>query len=226
MAIEITPSTDSVLLDERWDSAWLSRWRQFGDPFPSIVTVGGERAFWNAGDGNYNSGAYTQRTFDPSRGLTLEADVAVPSTPAGEEMLHVELTSAQDSAVKANWDHRTGYYLRGPNARMCGMEYPVGTSGPTFGAALNLPVGSAPATPAMRAGKRFHVTLQILPDGRCRGVIDHAVARNLDQIGARNPVRVAIYGSSVHTKVLVYRLTLRQGAVVVETSHLGRLRAP
>ena len=205
------PRSSAIIFDEPWDQGWSERWRPFGVPFPQVLEAPNGGAFWNAGDGSYSSGAYTTHRFLTFAGLTLDADVEVPSTTSGEQMLRIALVGADDSTSKATWDHKTGYYPGPGYQATCDFEYPLGLAGPEFGLWYNAGGVRADATPAMRSGKRFHVHIQVLPDGRCSVGVDGRAPTAAAKDQAWPPTRVVIYGSSVGKKVLVHHLTLRRG---------------
>src|SRR5581483_2890294 len=135
--LHVHPRRSDIALDERWDSSWLSRWRRFGIPYPQVIRDGVGRAFWNAGDGNYYSGAYTRDTFDFSRGLAVDFEVESPITRGGEQVVALQIVGDGASRQRLAWDHRTGWPLLGEPPH-CLFEYPVGSEGPGWGSSVRM----------------------------------------------------------------------------------------
>lgn len=201
---------DSLLLDERWATGWPSRWTLFGIPLPQVVDARGAKAFWNAGDGKYFSGAYSTMDWDARAGLAADFALATPLTADTSQLIRIGFRSGGDSAVMAAWDHRTGYGPGLPRQRWCKFQCPTGDQKPRH-ARYSGEIGEHQSPEAMWRGVPYHVRIQIFPDGRC-GVALNGKMIGMSQEGGTEPTaRMYIDGSTVKTKILVFGMTIRRG---------------
>jgi hypothetical protein len=214
----VDPST-AVLLDEDWSHPLEPRCRPFGDPFPRLVhdsLIGA--AFFNNGDDDYFSGAYTTRTFDARGGLALDAVVRMHLTRTQWQERQIGLLGGHGlDRVGRSWNHVTGYLPRGAFHGGCLTAYPEG-EGPRAARIMAPILGELPrrpgaSVPDIALGVPTRLRVQILPDGRCGVAVDGVpLYVSVQPVAARlDSMIVFIQGSSVGTKVLVGRLLVRRG---------------
>ncbi len=212
----VAPSTVRQLFTEDWTGAPDGRWRMFGEPRPAVTEgPGGVKAFWNRGDGQFESGAYSLHEFDAAHGLGVEAKVSIKVTSSQWQFLHVSLEAVSDTARLNAWDHSTGSPPEARPQERCRLRYPGEESALGKGFAL-VHVGDGGVKfsipDELAAGEWQTVRLQLLPDGRC-GIAINGEPRWLSSgaVTLDRPYRVFIHGKSVNTKVLVGTVEVWQG---------------
>lgn len=207
--LPVRENRDVTLLRESWSESWLDRWRVFGTPEPVVTTVDGERAFLNAGDGVYFSGAYSRVEWPSREGLAADFDLSTPVNADRWQLLRAGLRGGSDGSVLAGWDHRSGYAPAITTQEWCMFQFPAGASG-TRGGMFGAVVETAAPT-WMRDGERYRVRIQLFPDGRC-GVAINGKAVGVSSVPGRDSTaRIVIDGSSVGTSMLVHGVVLRRG---------------
>lgn len=212
----VAPSSRSVF-STRWDEPLDRSFVSFGDPAPSIVDDARfGRAFFNGGDGSFNSGVYSSARFDARDGLGVETWISEPQTMTQWQMAEVALSSSLDEAALPRWDHRTGALprLEGSSLRWCGAAAPPG-EGPANRSLVrntgDLDVDDA-RVPSLPSGAWIRVRLQIFPDGSCGLAINgepRSITRRSSDLGA--PFRLIVDGNSYRTRVLVGPIEVWRG---------------
>ena len=215
--IRVVRSAATLAADERWTDGVGARWRFFGEPFPLIVgDARGGRAFFNNGDSQFYSGAYSLAEYDATRGLAIEAEFSTPVTRTQWQMISVDLFGGAAFESVAQWDHTTGYLPgRTGGQTSCQFVYPEG-EGPSARTQANV----ARPLPSSLSGKplelwrgAWHVVrVQIMPDGRCGYAIDGMVVGMGDGRSVPPPTaRVVLQGMSVGTRMLIGRVRVFTG---------------
>ncbi|MBM3906992.1 MAG: AAA family ATPase [Gemmatimonadetes bacterium] len=172
--IEITAATSRVLIRERWDAAWTSRWTPFGDPRPRIVSTPRGPAFLPNGDGSYQSGAYSSVIIPSAMGAGLEALVSMPVTRLQWQSISLNFGRAETLAALRRWDHRTGDGTPGL-FQACWGTFPGDEGGRARKLAAVGEQGTVIAIDVdttLYNGAWRRVRVQLLPDGRCAMAID------------------------------------------------------
>ena len=209
-----SPATE--LLREEWGGAVEDRWTFFGHPRPMIVDADGRRAFWNRGDGEHFSGAYSRTGFSVKDGLWVEAELSTRVTATQWQTTMLMIRRTGDDRVLQSWDHSGGPFPpSGKGAYVCYFQYPEGEG---FGALNQISgvgdISSALGFPIsrLREGGWYRVLLQLLPDGRCGVAINGVpiIVRMPVSFGADSVV-LQLEGSSVDTRILVGPLVTGRG---------------
>ncbi len=207
-----------IVLREDWSGDPARQWVLFGDPKPVVVEgPSATEALWGRGDGQFDSGVYSDSEFVATDGLGIELAVSSPITRAQWQSLHVSVAAVDDPSALAAWDHVTGAPPEPSHMASCRVRYadPSTTplSGPEF--ATFLAGGERFAVPMsddVRSGNWYTVRLQILPDGRCGIAFNGSPTwTSTGALALDRPLRVFIFGQSVGTRVLVGPLELWQG---------------
>jgi hypothetical protein len=172
--VRITPPAFHVVLRERWDSSWLSRWRGFGVPASRLIISPRGPALITNGDGSYASGVYLRAPVAAGDGVGLEAWASMPITHTQWQTLTLELRRADYLERLKTWDHLTG---PGPvrNGAICSFTVPsdegaIGRDsmhlrGESVGRHLRTP-------PSLISGTWHRLRLQVMADGRCALAVD------------------------------------------------------
>lgn len=210
LTIAVRAREDSLLLDERWAADWHSRWTPFGVPLPEVVTARGARAFWNAGDGKYFSGAYSKQEWDARSGLSADFDLSTPLTADTSQLVRIGFKSGGDSAVLAGWDHRTGYGPGLAHQKWCKFQFPTG-DGKTASAKYAAEGAADAAAGLVGSGAKYRLRIQIFPDGRCGVALNGRPIGMSPDAGQEPTARFYIDGSTVKTQFLVFGVTIRRG---------------
>lgn len=209
--LRLVAGRDSTMLTEGWSSGIDRHFIPFGNPRPQTVRdSSGRLAFWNKGDGDYPSGAYTRSRFDASEGAGIEADISTKITGLLQwQTQTLALDPIRDSVALARWDHTTGYvpFEGGQTTGLCGFSYPSdeGTrSLRTLSAAQTTLDPDTIFNRSLRDGRWYRVRVQLFSDGRCGVAIDGRPIA-LSPVGPppTDPYVAALEGSSVETKILV-----------------------
>jgi len=210
LTIAVRAREDSLLLDERWAADWHSRWTPFGVPLPEVVTARGARAFWNAGDGKYFSGAYSKQEWDARSGLSADFDLSTHLTADTSQLVRIGFKSGGDSAVLAGWDHRTGYGPGLAHQKWCKFQFPTG-DGKTASAKYAAEGAADAAAGMVGSGAKYRMRIQIFPDGRCGVALNGRPIGMSPDAGQEPTARFYIDGSTVKTQFLVFGVTIRRG---------------
>ena len=215
--IPVVRSAAVLVADEHWTNGVEARWRFYGEPLPLIVDdARGGRAFFNNGDGEFYSGAYSIGEYDASRGLAIDAEFSAPITRTQWQMISVGLRASAAFAPIARWDHRTGYPPAPVTRQLdCTFVYPIGE-----GALARTRASGAEPLPNTLNGRplelwkgAWHVVrVQLMPDGRCGYAIDGAAVA-IHESGMEPPpsAHVMLQGMSVGTRMLVGRVRVYTG---------------
>jgi hypothetical protein len=207
-------------LAEDWSGGVGPSWVPFGDPLPRIdSTSDGARAFLNAGDGSFVSGAYSTSKFPTSHGLALDGWISAQITKIQWQFVSVGFDGGLDDAGLRRWGHRFGNYPRRDNDwPFCDAHYPSGSEGTAYGDSAGGTAGRpskhvvVPAPPNFRTGARISVRIQVFPDGRCGVALNGVpVVVTPNRVMPDSVVRVMIFGNSSETKVLVGPVSVRTG---------------
>ncbi|MEQ1692542.1 MAG: hypothetical protein ABMA00_14735, partial [Gemmatimonas sp.] len=215
--VEIRAPNTTVLMRESWNDKITLRWRPFGDPDPRIVDAGdGDSAFFNNGDGVFQSGAHSVRAFPIRDGLALDTWLVTPITMDRWQVVRIGLYGGVDSLGLARWNHRDGWAFAPGRQHnySCEFQFPAGSEGMRTFAERYLAARQALIAPSTwRSGTRFRVRLQIFPDGRCGvGLDGRAVA--IGDAGTRpatGTAHVYLYGNSPNTQMLVGPVMVTEG---------------
>jgi hypothetical protein len=215
--VRVVARRETAELSEAWTTSWGARWRPFGEPQPRVVRGPAGPALFVAGDSSYYSGVYSQTTFAADSGLGVRAIVRTP-VPFGKwQVLRIGLLPLQDSLALRRWDHRTANLPLNSEdvSRDCEVKYPTSEAlwGRRFVALsvarveLNVPVDTT-----LASGKRWELTLQLLPDGRCAVAVNGEALR-ISALGVSTdlPRHVVADGQSVRTRMLVDHLEVWRG---------------
>jgi DNA-binding SARP family transcriptional activator len=215
--IEVVAPSSHVAFSTRWVEPLERSFVLFGDPKPAIVDdkrFG--RAFFNRGDGSFNSGIYSSAKFDARDGLGVEAWISEPQTMTQWQLIEIALSSSLDEAALATWDHRTGSLprLEGAALRWCGAAAPP-AEGP---ASRNIVRNTGDEqsvdiqVPSLSSGAWIQLRVQLFPDGSCGVAINgepRSITRRSSDLSA--PFRLILDGNSYATKVLVGPLEVWRG---------------
>jgi hypothetical protein len=215
--IPVVRSAAVLAADERWANGVEARWRFYGEPLPLIVDDSrGGRAFFNNGDGEFYSGAYSIGAYNASRGLAIDAEFSAPITRSQWQMISVGLRGSAAFAPIARWDHRTGFPPASLSSQPdCAFVYPRG-EGPL---ARTRAAGADPLPSALNGrpldlwrGAWHVVRVQLMPDGRCGYAIDGmAIAIHESAMEAPPTAHAMLQGMSVGTRMLVGRVRVFTG---------------
>ncbi|HEX6051617.1 MAG TPA: hypothetical protein VFZ21_20260, partial [Gemmatimonadaceae bacterium] len=200
---------------EEWNALSDTRWVAFGMPRPSIVdTPEGRRALHNAGDGTFLSGVYSTAEFAAHEGVGIDAELSTPVSLGQWQSQHVAFIIDADSTVLRSWDHVSGFFpnAAAPTAGVCGFSYPAGAEGVTYAETMNGGSGNVPGARWLGSGRWYRIRVQLLPDGRCAvAVNDRAVAITAPAARLDSRIRIALFGQSFNTQMLVGRLEVFRG---------------
>lgn len=215
--VRVVPSKARVVVQERWDSSWASRWRAFGQPEPRIAAGDGGAVLQPNGDGRYQSGVYSRQRLRAEDGVGIELRVSTRFTAFAKQSVVVEVTAGPRAEALNRWDHLTGEW---PEYVAPACAFGHGGDGADsfshFGVAAEYRTRArAPATPVMRTGRFYTLRVQLFPDGRCAAAVDGVpVAVTTAPHPLPDSLRVRIAGHSVGTTIAV-------GAVQVWTGVRG-----
>jgi hypothetical protein len=216
--VVVGESLAEIVLEESWSSPAPSIWRLYGVPTAEIRThphLG--RALFNRGDGVDQSGAYTVSSYSADVGLTIEMEISSPMRRDKWQRLVVELVSARDSLLLADWDHGGG---AAPGTRIrsgtaCSVAHPASEGENSF-RGFEVAVGhrniTASAVPPMWSGEVYRLRLALLADGRCGVAVNgQPIFLSPTSIPLDAPKRLWISGNSVGTDIAVGKVTVWQG---------------
>jgi len=221
--LTIAAAQRGTVFQENWQRHLRTAWVPYGEPAPVIDTgPGGWRAFWNHGDGWYESGAYSRAVFDATQGLGVEAWWSTPVNGPRQQYLSLTLLSQTDSTALAHWDHRTG---SAPfTAPACNFTFPEGDRRPKI-PAIDLGAGPVPVPRWIASGRWYKVRVQVFPDGRCGYALDGKplAVSDLPQVPLGRAYRVVLHGNSLGNRMLVGPIEVWNGVRDdVDWTALGR----
>ncbi len=218
LVTSVVPERDSVALQEDWEGGIEPDFVPFGDPMPVIVAGGdGRPAFWNHGNGSYQSGAYTSGRFDATPGFGVEMTMSTPINFVQWQLQSITLQPPMAAKALAQWDHRTGYppFYERLQDGVCATTYPA-IEGPrnvyTLRAGGPIVNPDTIFQPPIHDGHWYTMRLQLFPDGRC-GVAINGRPIAIWNTGVR-PTKgyfVSIAGKSYHTRILTGPVTVWTG---------------
>jgi len=185
---------------ETWSDSSMPGWRRFGTPVPRVVRgPGGERAFWNAGDETFESGALSEREVDAREGVTLQARISLPITRPTWQQLKLAITA--DASLGPD------RIVTNPRAPLCRVEIPAaeGEKWMTYGTFVgNRDSIILPDVIATGDSTWHDLRVQLYPDGTCGFAMDgREVWRSTAPMEVGGKVRLAVIGKSVGGRVLV-----------------------
>lgn len=213
--IRVDRDSARLLSDERWTNG-LAAWFPFGLPEPAIETQPGrDPTFLNNGNGSFESGVISRRTFDGSGGLAVEMDISTPIKLLQWQVVKASMISSADTMQFAS--------ARGLNAiprfdrsrEWCGFGYPE--EGRLSGTRRLLAVSSRTRLDDLPVGgfddgRPWRLRLQLFPDGRCGVAVNGVPLMVLDGGAApSDSLRLMILGNSYHTRIGVGRVRLFSG---------------
>lgn len=215
--IIVRAATPTRVLSETWQNGIGEQWVSYGEPRPDTVrhrdrTIGVS----NRGDGAFDSGVYSRERFTLRDGLAFRARLAGRITMEQWQTQHLAILAGMDRVALARWDHDGGY-LRAEGRVLpeeCHSDYPAGPEGAGFAKVFNAagtPTVEFPNT--LASGDWFEVTLQVLPDGRCVGMLNNRVIGVSRTISQADSANVVIEGSSVRTDMMVGPLEVWTGVL-------------
>lgn len=213
LALEVRAPNDSILLDETWSRGLTRAWTTFGQPRPRVVDDARfGHAFFNNGDREYFSGAYSADSFDVRGGLWVSAQISTPITSASllQEQL-LTLLAPNTEALK-HFDHVHGDMTPGD----CRIYVPWG-DGASHGDSLFI-VGPLPgarlgAPAKLRSGAPMQFVVQVFPDGRCGFALGDRELWTSPPAFFSRWARVKLDGRSVGTRVLVGEMRVGRGVM-------------
>ncbi|MEP6905725.1 MAG: Ig-like domain-containing protein, partial [Gemmatimonadales bacterium] len=180
--IDVRAGTATTLLDERWDDRWQTRWITFGDPQPAVVNgPGNVPAFWNRGDGTYQSIGIFRRALSGKEGLGVEVRLSTRVNETGAQRLRVVLVAGLDTLAFKSADQRNASPSPAIPDAICGAQYPsvpgqFGRSNLGVMGGTSQQIDLGPVAEKLGSGEWWTLRIQILPDGRCGvAVNDHVV---------------------------------------------------
>lgn len=194
-----------TLFAEDWSDSTLANWSSFGEPLPRVLADRQSGSFLMNGDETFESGVVSRVQLHSTAGVGVEALVNVPLTQAKWQRIRIGLGEIQNIVPQG------GVGLNG-----CSFSFPAeeGRAGlrsvllePSPGLDVRLPA------PQGLADRRWHkVRIQLFPDQTCGfAVDDSAFFRSRIPLVMLGPVRIALYGQSVGTEILIGRLEAWEG---------------
>lgn len=201
---------------ERWEGDWTSRWFDFGTPRPIVMQLAGEPRLNVNGDGSFRSGAVSRRVFDASRGLAIDATVAVRLTRPQWQLIFLSLVEAVDLSTITVHERATGALpIFGRPDGECGLQLPAG-EGVTRAHLMELHLGqhsvARPIPGDVASGRRVAVRVQLFPDGRCGIAVDgQPFFVSKSRLAGSGSVQLFIGGSAYETEATVGPLEVWRG---------------
>jgi DNA-binding SARP family transcriptional activator len=217
--LRVVAARRNSVLKEGWTGGITDNFIPFGTPLPALTTGPQDvRAFWNRGDGSYQSGAYSRRAWDASRGLGVEARISTKITRGQFQVATLSLLGGLDSAGLGGWDHRTSGMPVDPaiyTLRSCVIGYPS-REGPLGTRRIGISTGPATRSlvtdTSLMDGHWYRLRLQIFQDGRCGAALDgRPLWISEKRLKTDRPYAVMLGYASNGTKVLHGPLEVWQG---------------
>lgn len=214
VAIAVDTSGAQTVMTESWGS--LAQWIPYGEPAPSVGDApGGARAFYNNGDGSFESGAIGRAAVRIERGAALEVELSTPITLPQWQTVALSLERVDTAALVAQPAGNPIPFSATPPT--CSVRYPH--EGRATGATDLFEVMAGPAMrrvrrEGLRDGGRWTLRLQLLPDGRCGVAVNGRALVIVD--GRERPagtVHVRVGGNSYRTRVAVGGLRVVEGVL-------------
>jgi hypothetical protein len=216
--VVVEADVDSTVLQEDWTVGVERAFIPYGVPQPTtLMGPGRVSSFWNRGDGDFNSGAYSRIILDPRRGLGVETRFSAPLTEIQWQYFDVRLIGDLDSTRLAAWDHKTGGLpmIPGTVRALCGFSLPGGEGEEARDRGVVTAGGhgqSLGISASVVDGSWHTVRIQLFPDGRCGAALDGKPLMIADEaVPLDRRYRLDLTGKSVRTKVLVGPLEVWEG---------------
>jgi hypothetical protein len=217
IAVAVVEPEPIPVLKESWTDDWAQRWAAYGDPTPQVV-VGPDsvRAFWNANDEKFTSGAYSLRQWSVMRGLGVEATVSTPIEEINQQHLDWRLLGDLPAEELAAWDHRTGYFpgREEYTPHQCNVSIKRRAGGAPISLVLSAPDERIERSLDIPLGSTqwYRLRLQIFPDGTCGVAIDgRPLVRTHTRVQLDGLFRILTEGRSLNTQLLVGPLEIWEG---------------
>lgn len=212
LVVNPTTRVPATVMTEKWDKAWMQRWKPFGSPSPVVLDTLGSQFFNDNGDGTFFSGAYSRQSFDPRDGLALDFELRGRLTRSQWQVAIAGFWAVRDSFLGA-WNHRTGY-LADYLLEGCSFSFPQGEGAGAVDRSIWFQALRAVNPTAARRfllGEPLRVRIQSFPDGRCGVAANgHALMVSNASVGNK-PVHVVLEGNSVGSRFLVGPVSLQRG---------------
>lgn len=214
--VEVLPATSRLVFREQWNALPNANWHSFGIPKPVVIKdEPNSGSMLNNGDGIFESGVYSARSYDTSKGLAIDTWISAAITGEQWQVLNIGLAGNIDSAAFDRWDQGDAWaFALGRGATWeCRMRYPTGPEkDSTYSRYFSIGERNVPANPVWKSGRRLKARVQYFPDGSCGLAIDgRVVAHDPRPRGARSRGNIFIYGSSFNTKMLVGPVSIIEG---------------
>ena len=206
---EVRGEPARTVLEEAWDDGWGTRWIPFGDPQPLVVRGPGDlRAFWNRGDGTYQSTAVLRQAYSAIQGLGVELRLSTPIGTSNWQRARTLLIAGIDTAAFRHADQKKAAPSVGRLEAACGVNYPAGTGrygqsriDRIGGIAQSMDLG--PLAETLASGAWWTLRIQILPDGRCGIAVNGQVLwLSPEPIALDGDFRLRLGDESAGTKLL------------------------
>ncbi len=208
-ALDVRGTAAKIVLDERWNSAWRSRWIPFGDPAPTVEAgPGGLQSFYNRGDGTFQSMAISRQAWRADNGLGLEVKMSTPITRDNWQRMRTLLVADLDTVLLNQSDQHGAPKSLGRLDHACAFGYPVGPgvtgrNSAWVAGVTNESLDVSSLARVLESGAWWTLRLQILPDGRCGIAVNNTVVWiSANPIPRASEFRVRIGEESAETKIL------------------------
>jgi hypothetical protein len=215
---EVRGEPARTVLEEAWDDEWGTRWITFGDPQPLVVRGPGDRrAFWNRGDGTYQSMAILRQAYSATQGIGVELQLSTPIGTSNWQRARTLLIAGIDTAAFRHADQKKAAPSLGRVEAACGVNYPGGTGrygqsriDRIGGIAQRMDLG--PLAETLASGAWWTLRIQILPDGRCGVAVNGQVLwLSQEPIALDGEFRLRLGDESAGTRLLHGPLQLWTG---------------
>ncbi|MFN8646875.1 MAG: AAA family ATPase [Gemmatimonadales bacterium] len=202
--VRVAPGVHQVVYREDWSRGIAPGWITFGTPRP-VLRAGpdGSPAFLGNGDGSFQSGAYSRRSWNAINGLGIEALAYTKVTGDKWQSIVLELLFGLDSTALGAWNHSDGNmpFRHGREHRFtCGVGYPAREGAgrdTTLSASGGGSVGPLTVPRVLGTGRWFRLRVQVFPDGGCGVAVDGLpMWRSRLTVHNEGPMAVRISGAA------------------------------
>lgn len=218
--VRVASGNHEIVYREDWSRGMAPGWITFGAPRP-VLRAGpdGRPAFLGNGDGSFQSGAYSRRSWNAINGLGIEALAYTKVTGDKWQSIVLELMFGLDSAALGAWNHSDGNmpFRHGREHRYtCGVGYPAREGAgrdTTLSASGGGSVGSLTVPRVLGTGRWFRLRVQVFPDGACGVAVDGVpLWRSALTIHNEGPMAARISGAAAGgADMLIGPLEIWQG---------------
>lgn len=219
LTITLAPFASTPRFVETWADTALGGWYPFGSPSPGVESTVRGPALRNNGEGSFESGVVSRRTFDATNGLAVEAVLSGAITRIQWQAIHLD--------VLANVDSMTYLRARGKNVSpspsmsslVCAMGYGLEGRWKGFSPLLTAFSRSeglvvTPQQDAFFKGAPATFLVQVFPDGRCGVALDGVPLGIFSSPSALSRTsRVRISGNSYDTDMRAGRVRVYEGVL-------------